>query len=84
VAAELPVILDNAGVALRHTLLRVPFELSAVAVAGFRAYLDGVGFTEGPHPEDRRDGDRTGTYPSYQTLSTTVWRGCDALSRRRA
>ena len=46
VAAGLPVILDNAGVALRHPLLRAPFELAAAAVAGFRAYLDGVGFTE--------------------------------------
>ena len=46
VPAGLAVILDNAGVALRHPLLRAPFELAAAAVAGFRAYLDGVGFTE--------------------------------------
>jgi nondiscriminating aspartyl-tRNA synthetase len=46
VAAGLPVLLDNAGVALRHPLLRAPFELAAAAVAGFRAYLDGAGFTE--------------------------------------
>lgn len=36
VRAGLPVILDNAGVALRHSLLRAPFELAAAAVAGFR------------------------------------------------
>jgi nondiscriminating aspartyl-tRNA synthetase len=46
VPAALPVILDNAGVALRHPLLRAPFELAAAAVAGFRGYLDGAGFTE--------------------------------------
>lgn len=46
VTAALPVILDNAGVALRHPLLRAPFELAAAAVAGFRGYLDGAGFTE--------------------------------------
>ena len=45
VAAGLPVILDNAGVALRHPLLRAPFEIAA-AVAGFRAHLDSAGFTE--------------------------------------
>jgi tRNA synthetases class II (D, K and N)/OB-fold nucleic acid binding domain len=44
--AALPVILDNAGAALRHPLLRAPFELAAAAVAGFRGYLDGAGFTE--------------------------------------
>ncbi|HJY97350.1 MAG TPA: aspartate--tRNA(Asn) ligase, partial [Streptosporangiaceae bacterium] len=31
---------------LRHPLLRAPFELAAAAVAGFRGYLDGAGFTE--------------------------------------
>jgi nondiscriminating aspartyl-tRNA synthetase len=46
VAAGLSVILDNAGVALRHPLLRAPFEVAAAAVAGFRAHLDGTGFTE--------------------------------------
>ena len=46
VAAGLPVILDNAGVALRHPLLRAPFEVAAVAVAGFRAHLDCAEFTE--------------------------------------
>jgi nondiscriminating aspartyl-tRNA synthetase len=46
VAAGLAVILDNAGVALRHPLLRAPFEIAAAAVAGFRTYLDGAGFTE--------------------------------------
>ncbi|NLT56702.1 MAG: aspartate--tRNA(Asn) ligase [Actinomycetales bacterium] len=46
VAAGLPVILDHAGVALRHPLLRAPFEIAAAAVAGFRAHLDSAGFTE--------------------------------------
>jgi nondiscriminating aspartyl-tRNA synthetase len=46
VDATLPVVLDNAGVALRHPRLRAPFEIAAAAVAGFRTYLDGVGCTE--------------------------------------
>lgn len=46
VPAGLATILDNAGVALRHPLLRAPFELAAAAVAGFRCYLDDAGFTE--------------------------------------
>ena len=46
VAAGLPVILDHAGVALRHPQLRAPFEIAAAAVAGFRAHLDSAGFTE--------------------------------------
>jgi len=46
IPAGLATILDNAGVALRHPLLRAPFELAAAAVAGFRGYLDLAGFTE--------------------------------------
>jgi nondiscriminating aspartyl-tRNA synthetase len=46
VPAGLATILDHAGVTLRHPLLRAPFELTAAAVAGFRGYLDGAGFTE--------------------------------------
>jgi len=46
VQATLPVILDNAPVALRHPKLRAPFEIAAVSAAGFRATLDSMGFTE--------------------------------------
>jgi len=46
VPAGLPVILDHAGVALRHPVLRAPFEVAAAAVAGFRSCLDDAGFTE--------------------------------------
>jgi nondiscriminating aspartyl-tRNA synthetase len=46
VTATLPTILDNAPASLRHPLLRAPFEINAAAVAGFRAALDGLGFTE--------------------------------------
>lgn len=46
VTAGLATVLDNAGVALRHPLLRAPFEIAAAAVAGFRGYLDDAGFTE--------------------------------------
>src|ERR1039457_5546233 len=46
VPAGLSVVLDHAGVALRHPMLRAPFEISAAAVRGFRAHLDGEGFTE--------------------------------------
>ncbi|MFI6319030.1 aspartate--tRNA(Asn) ligase [Nonomuraea sp. NPDC050556] len=46
VPATLPTILDHAPVALRHPALRQPLEISAASVAGFRATLDGLGFTE--------------------------------------
>jgi nondiscriminating aspartyl-tRNA synthetase len=46
VTTTLPTILDNAPASLRHPLLRAPFEINAAAVAGFRATLDGLGFTE--------------------------------------
>jgi nondiscriminating aspartyl-tRNA synthetase len=46
VPATLPTILDHAPVALRHPALRAPLEISAASVAGFRAVLDRLGFTE--------------------------------------
>ncbi len=46
VTAGLPAILDNAPTSLRHPRLRAPFEISAASVAGFRAALDALGFTE--------------------------------------
>jgi len=46
VPASLPVILDSAPTSLRNPRLRAPFEISAASVAGFRAALDGMGFTE--------------------------------------
>jgi nondiscriminating aspartyl-tRNA synthetase len=46
VTAALPVILDNAPTTPRHPRLRAPFEISAASVAGFRASLDALGFTE--------------------------------------
>ena len=46
VTAGLPAILDNAPTSLRHPRLRAPFEVSAASVAGFRAALDALGFTE--------------------------------------
>ncbi|MEV0584961.1 aspartate--tRNA(Asn) ligase [Nonomuraea sp. NPDC050310] len=44
--ATLPLLLDHAPVALRHPRLRRALEISAASVAGFRATLDGLGFTE--------------------------------------
>ncbi|MGA8112963.1 MAG: aspartate--tRNA(Asn) ligase [Actinocatenispora sp.] len=44
--ASLPTLLDNAPMGLRHPRMRAPFEIAAAAVAGFRATLDGHGFTE--------------------------------------
>jgi len=44
--ATLPTILDHAPTTLRHPLLRAGLEVSAASVAGFRAALDGLGFTE--------------------------------------
>jgi nondiscriminating aspartyl-tRNA synthetase len=46
IPATLPTILDHAPVALRHPRLRAQFTVTAAAVAGFRATLDGRGFTE--------------------------------------
>jgi nondiscriminating aspartyl-tRNA synthetase len=46
VNAGLPAVLDHAPVALRHPGLRLPFEISAAGVAGFRTTLDRLGFTE--------------------------------------
>ncbi|MFD2469083.1 aspartate--tRNA(Asn) ligase [Amycolatopsis silviterrae] len=46
VSAGLPVVLDNAAVALRHPLLRRRFEVAAASVAAFRRALDNQGFTE--------------------------------------
>ena len=46
VPAALPTILDHAPVALRHPRLRARFTVAAAGVAGFRAALDGLGFTE--------------------------------------
>jgi nondiscriminating aspartyl-tRNA synthetase len=46
VTAGLPAILDHAPTSLRHPRLRAPFEISAASVAGFRAALDALGFTE--------------------------------------
>ena len=44
--AALPTILDHASVALRHPRLRARHTITAASVAGFRAALDGLGFTE--------------------------------------
>jgi nondiscriminating aspartyl-tRNA synthetase len=44
--ATLPTILDHAPTTLRHPLLRAGFEVAAASVAGFRAALDELGFTE--------------------------------------
>ncbi|MGK4584622.1 aspartate--tRNA(Asn) ligase [Kitasatospora sp. HPMI-4] len=46
VPAALPVILDTAPVTLRHPRLAAVHRISAASVAGFRAALDGLGFTE--------------------------------------
>jgi nondiscriminating aspartyl-tRNA synthetase len=46
VPATLPTILDHAPVALRHPRLRAPHLIAAASIAGYRAALDGLGFTE--------------------------------------
>jgi nondiscriminating aspartyl-tRNA synthetase len=43
---QLPTILDNAAVALRHPRERAKFRIAAASVAGYRAALDRLGFTE--------------------------------------
>ena len=44
--ARLPVILDHAAVTWRHPARRARWELAAASLRGFRAALDGQGFTE--------------------------------------
>ncbi|MFD4535047.1 aspartate--tRNA(Asn) ligase [Kitasatospora sp. NPDC058397] len=46
VEAALPVILDGAPVTLRHPRLSALHRITAASVGGFRATLDGLGFTE--------------------------------------
>jgi nondiscriminating aspartyl-tRNA synthetase len=49
--ASLPVVLDEAAVALRHPARRAAARISAAAVGGFRSVLDGLGFTEVQTPK---------------------------------
>ncbi len=44
--AGLPTILDHAAVTWRHPVRRARWELAAASLHGFRASLDGLGFTE--------------------------------------
>jgi nondiscriminating aspartyl-tRNA synthetase len=46
VGAGLPVVLDNAPIALRHPAIRAGWEIAAAALHGYRSTLDGLGFTE--------------------------------------
>ncbi|HEU5038058.1 MAG TPA: aspartate--tRNA(Asn) ligase [Nocardioides sp.] len=46
VNAALPTMLDHAPVTWRHPAQRARWELAAASVRGFRATLDGLGFTE--------------------------------------
>lgn len=46
IKAGLPVFLDHATVGLRHPAKRALFRLSAGVMTGFRATLNGLGFTE--------------------------------------
>jgi len=51
IKASLPVFLDHAVVGLRHPAKRALFRLSAGVMAGFRATLGGLGFTEVQTPK---------------------------------
>lgn len=46
IKAQLPTILDNAAVGLRHPRHRALFQVAAASMAGFRAALNRLGFTE--------------------------------------
>ena len=46
VTAALPTVLDHSPATLRHPVLRAGLEISAASVAGFRATLDALDFTE--------------------------------------
>ena len=43
---QLPTILDHASIALRHPRQRAVFRIAAASLAGYRAALDALGFTE--------------------------------------
>ncbi len=45
-SASLPTLLDHAPVTWRHPVQRARWELAAASLRGFRATLDGLGFTE--------------------------------------
>jgi nondiscriminating aspartyl-tRNA synthetase len=49
--ASLPVLLDHAPIAWRHPAQRSRWELAAASLRGFRATLDGLGFTEVQTPK---------------------------------
>jgi nondiscriminating aspartyl-tRNA synthetase len=51
VTASLPTILDHAPTTLRHPVLKAGFEIASASVAGFRAALDHLGFTEVQTPK---------------------------------
>jgi nondiscriminating aspartyl-tRNA synthetase len=51
VAAGLPTILDHAPTTLRHPVLKAGFEIASASVAGFRAAMDRLGFTEVQTPK---------------------------------
>jgi nondiscriminating aspartyl-tRNA synthetase len=51
VTASLPTILDHAPTTLRHPVLKARFEIASASVAGFRAALDRLGFTEVQTPK---------------------------------
>ncbi len=60
VTAGLPTVLDHAPTTLRHRLLRAGFEIAAASVAGFRAAMDGHGFTEIQTPKIVRSATESG------------------------
>jgi nondiscriminating aspartyl-tRNA synthetase len=51
VTASLPTILDHAPTTLRHPVLKAGFEIASASVAGFRAAMDRLGFTEVQTPK---------------------------------
>jgi nondiscriminating aspartyl-tRNA synthetase len=50
-AASLPVLLDHAPVLWRHPVQKAVWRLAAASLRGFRATLDGMGFTEIQSPK---------------------------------
>ena len=93
---QLPTILDHAPVALRHPRERAMFALAAAAVAGFRAALDGLGFTEiqtpkivGYRDRERRErlrGSTTSggrrTWRRARSSTSRRWSACSSASSR--
>ena len=96
--AGLATILDHAAVSWRHPARRARWELAAASLGGFRAALDGLGFTEIQTPEFVSVGHRVRgptysrsitsgarpTWPSHRSSTSRRWWRSSSASTRPA